>query len=111
VEQPIAIATAIAFSNEAWLRMRAGVRSSQTISTIRRPHSADMRAWPMSAAGIDDAPGRQKPIVSASAVIVLAVRIVLQVPWLRAMPPSTPIHSVFDSLPARRSSQYFQASD
>src|SRR5678815_6019018 len=77
VEQPIAIATAIAFSNDARLRIRAGVRSSQTISTMRRPHSADMRAWLTSAAGIDDAPGRLKPIVSAIAVIVLAVPIVM----------------------------------
>ncbi len=111
VEQPIAMATTIAFSNEARLRIRAGVRSSQTMSTMRRPHSADIRAWPMSAAGIDEAPGSDMPIASAIAVMVLAVPMVMQVPWLRAMPPSTPIHSVFVSLPARRSSQYFQASE
>ncbi|MNT14318.1 hypothetical protein D3C72_1493180 [compost metagenome] len=80
VEQPMAMATLMAFLNEAMLRMRFGVRSSQTMSTTRRPHSADMRMWPTSAAGIEDAPGSVMPMDSAMAVMVLAVPIVMQVP-------------------------------
>jgi hypothetical protein len=57
-----------------------GVSSSQTISTMRRPHSADMRMWLASGAGIDDAPGMVSPIESAIAVIVDAVPMVMQCP-------------------------------
>ncbi len=95
VEQPMAMATTMAFRYAARVWMRAGVRSSQTISTMRRPDSEAMRIWLASAAGIDDAPGRLMPSVSAMAVMVLAVPIVMQVPWLRAMPPSMPIHSAW----------------
>jgi len=35
---------------------------------------------------------------------------VMQWPWLRAMPPSMAVHSASEMLPARRSSQNFQAS-
>ncbi|MNU95703.1 hypothetical protein D3C71_857250 [compost metagenome] len=80
VEQPMAMATLMAFLNDARVRMRWGVRSSQTISTTRRPHSADMRMWLTSAAGIDEAPGRVMPMASAIAVMVLAVPMVMQVP-------------------------------
>ena len=76
----MAMATLMAFLNEASVRMRCGVRSSQTMSTTRRPHSADMRMWPTSAAGMDEAPGRVMPMASAMAVMVLAVPIVMQVP-------------------------------
>ncbi|MNS64284.1 hypothetical protein D3C72_974050 [compost metagenome] len=107
----MAMATTMAFRYAARVWMRAGVRSSQTISTMRRPDSEAMRIWLASAAGMDDAPGRLMPSVSAMAVMVLAVPIVMQVPWLRAMPPSMPIHSAWLRLPARRSSQYFQASE
>ncbi|KAG1386452.1 hypothetical protein G6F58_013835 [Rhizopus delemar] len=74
------MATLMAFLNDARLRMRLGVRSSHTMSTTRRPHSADMRMWLTSAAGIDEAPGRVMPMASAMAVMVLAVPIVMQVP-------------------------------
>ena len=80
VEQPIAIATVIAFSNASRLWIFLGVRSSQTISTMRRPHSELMRIWPASAAGIEDAPGKLMPIDSAIAVMVEAVPMVMQVP-------------------------------
>ena len=70
-----------------------------------------MRMWFESGAGIDDAPGSVMPMASAIAVMVLAVPMVMQVPWLRAMPPSISIHSFWLIKPARRSSQYFQASD
>ena len=41
-----------------------GVRSSHTMSTMRRPQAAPMRGWPESAAGIDDAPGSVRPSTS-----------------------------------------------
>ena len=80
VEQPIAIATVTAFSTAARVTMRSGVRSSHTISTMRRPQAALIRWWPASGAGIDEAPGSVRPIASAMAVIVLAVPIVMQCP-------------------------------
>ena len=90
VEQPIAIATVIAFRNASRLWIADGRRSSPTISTMRRPTCVAMRWWLASTAGIDDAPGKAMPSASAIAVIVLAVPIVMQVPWLRAMPPGSP---------------------
>ena len=80
VEQPIAIATVIAFSKAFRVWILFGVRSSHTISTMRRPHSEAMRMWPASAAGIEDAPGKVMPIDSAIAVMVEAVPMVMQVP-------------------------------
>ena len=70
-----------------------------------------MRWWPESTAGIEEAPGRVSPMASAIAVMVEAVPIVMQMPAERAMPPCTPSHSSSVMLPARRSSQYFQASE
>jgi hypothetical protein len=70
-----------------------------------------MRGWLLSGAGIEDAPGRLIPSASMIAVIVLAVPMVMQVPWLRAMPFSTPAQSSSVILPARSSSQYFQESE
>ncbi len=43
VEQPIAIATVMAFSNAFRVWILAGVKSSHTISTMRRPDSELMR--------------------------------------------------------------------
>ena len=80
VEQPVAIATVTAFVTETGVMIRSGVRSSHTISTIRRPQAALVRWWPESAAGIDEAPGSVSPIASAIAVIVEAVPIVMQCP-------------------------------
>ena len=70
-----------------------------------------MRWWPESTAGIDDAPGSVRPSASVIAIMVEAVPMVMQVPAERAMPPWTPSHSSSQMLPARRSSQYFQASE
>ncbi len=70
-----------------------------------------MRGWFASAAGIADAPGSARPIASVMPIIVAAVPIVMQVPWLRAMPASTSAHCASLKRPARRSSQYFQASE
>ena len=43
VEQPMAMATTMAFSKDARLSILAGVKSSQTMLTARRPHSAAIR--------------------------------------------------------------------
>ena len=111
VEPPIAICTIMAFSNASRVRICDGLRSSQTISTARRPECAAMRAWPASAAGIELAPGSVSPSESATAVMVEAVPIVMQWPGERAMPFSISVQSASVILPARRSSQYFQVSE
>jgi hypothetical protein len=80
VEHPIAMATAMAFPNASRVWMRCGVRSSHTISTMRRPDSEASRMCPASAAGIEEPPGRTMPTASAMAVMVLAVPMVMQVP-------------------------------
>ena len=84
VEQPVAMATTAALRNAGAVAIRSGVSASQTISTMRRPHAADMRLCPESAAGIEDAPGRLNPNASAMAVMVEAVPIFMQVPSDRA---------------------------
>ena len=106
----MAMATRIAFSKDARVMMSEGFKSSHTISTMRRPAEAHMRMWLTSSAGMEDVPGSVMPITSAMAVMVEAVPIVMQWPWLRAMPPSMADHSASEMLPARRSSQNFQAS-
>ena len=111
VEQPIAIATLIAFSKLARVRMSEGFRSSQTICTMRRPQAALIRSCSASGAGIEEAPGRQRPSASAMPVMVLAVPIVMQWPKLRAMPPMTSCQSSMPMPPERTSSQYFQTSE
>ena len=80
VEQPTAMATVMALRNASRVRIAFGVRSSQTISTMRRPDAALMRMWLASAAGIDEAPGSVMPSVSAIAIMVAAVPMVMQVP-------------------------------
>ena len=70
-----------------------------------------MRMVVGSGAGIEEAPGSVRPIASAIAVIVLAVPMVMQVPWLRAMPASIAGPLGLGDVPARRSSQNFQASE
>ena len=47
---------------------------------VRRPAAEQTRTWPESAAGVEEAPGRDMPIASAIAVMVLAVPMVMQVP-------------------------------
>ena len=82
----MAMCTAMAFWKAAGVRMSSGLRSSHTISTMRRPAWAHMRGWPASAAGSDEAPGSVSPSASAMAIMVAAVPMVMQVPNERAMP-------------------------
>src|SRR4051812_16088830 len=110
VEPPRARLAVIAFSKDSFVSISLGLRSSQIISTTRRPHSVAMRAWFASTAGIDDAPESVKPKLSAMAVMVEAVPIVMQWPGERAMPFSISDHSASPILPAHFSAQYFQAS-
>jgi hypothetical protein len=88
-----------------------GNRSSQTISTIRRPDSEAMRGWLESGAGIEDEPGSEKPMASITDIMVAAVPMVMQVPCERAIPCSISRQSASVMLPARFSSQYFQVSE
>jgi hypothetical protein len=44
-------------------------------------------------------------------IMVAAVPMVMQVPWLRAMPASISCQAWSDRRPARRSSQYLKASE
>ena len=85
VEPPSASTATIALSMLAAVTMSRGFRSSQTMSTMRRPESLAIRAWRESAAGIDAAPGSVKPSASVAEVIVDAVPIVMQWPGERAM--------------------------
>ena len=110
VEQPVAIAIMLALRVETGLMILSGVRSSQTISTARRPQAAAMRLCSASGAGIEEAPGSVRPKPSAIDIMVEAVPIVMQVPYDRAIPPCTPSHCSLPMLPARLSSQYFQTS-
>ena len=74
------MATTMALRKAASVWIRSGVRSSHTMSTMRRPAAAHMRIWLESAAGIEEAPGKLMPSASASAVIVAAVPMVMQTP-------------------------------
>src|ERR1700752_5249740 len=80
VDPPIAMWTLMALSNALGVRILSGVRSSHTISTMRRPTVAHRRGWLASAAGIDDAPGSARPSDSVIAIMVAAVPITMQVP-------------------------------
>ena len=68
----------IALSNEAAVRKSRGLRSSQTMSTIRRPVSVAILACLESAAGIEAAPGSVNPSASLAEVMVDAVPMVMQ---------------------------------
>ena len=111
VEPPIASTVVIALSTAAAVTKSRGLRSSHTMSTMRRPVSAAIRPCRESAAGIDAAPGSVKPSASAAEVIVDAVPIVMQWPGERAMPSSIACHCASVRLPARFSAQYFHTSE
>ncbi len=111
VEPPSASTVVIALSTLAAVRMSRGLRSSHTMSTMRRPVSAAMRPCRESAAGIDAAPGNVKPSASAADVMVDAVPMVMQCPGERAMPSSISSHCLSVMLPARFSAQYFHTSE
>ena len=111
VDPPSARIVVIALSMAPAVTKSRGFKSSQTISTMRRPVSAAIRACRESAAGIDTAPGSVKPIASAADVIVDAVPIVMQCPGDRAIPSSMPCHCSSPRLPARFSAQNFHTSE
>ncbi len=111
VEPPKPIAAVTALSMLPWVSIAAGVRSSHTIPTMRRPHSVAMRGWLASAAGIAEAPGRVKPSASTASIIVAAVPAVMQVPKERAMPASIAFHCASVMFPARSSAWYFHTSE
>ena len=111
VDPPSASTAVTALSNEAAVSRSEGLRSSQTMSTMRLPVSMAICAWRESGAGIEAAPGRVRPSTSVALVMVLAVPMVMQWPGERAMPPSTSSQSCSVMLPARSSAQYFQVSE
>ena len=111
VEPPKASTVVIAFSNEELRKISRGLRSSHTISTIRRPERLAILMWLESTAGIALAPARVKPRTSATLVMVDAVPMVMQVPADRAIPSSISFHACRSILPARRSAQYLATSD
>jgi hypothetical protein len=110
VDPPRAMATMTAFSNASVVSRSRGLRSSHTMSTMRRPAAVAMRGWEESAAGIEEAPGSIRPSASATAAMVEAVPMVMQVPKERAMPSSISLQAQSSRFPARFSAQYFQTS-
>ena len=80
VAASVAMATVVAFCVACRVMILSGVRSSQTISTARRPQAVAMRLCPASGAGIEDAPGNVRPKPSAIDIMVEAVPMVMQVP-------------------------------
>ena len=78
VDPPSARTVVTAFWNEAGVSRSEGLRSCQTISTIRRPVAVAMTACRESTAGMEAAPGSVRPRASAALVIVDAVPIVMQ---------------------------------
>ena len=99
VEPPSAIRRQSRCRTKRHLKKR-GFRLSQTFSTICRPAWAAIRQCEASLAGMDEAPGNVRPRVSAMAVIVEAVPIVMQWPCDRAIPSSTSSHASSESLRA-----------
>ncbi len=100
----------MALSTDAAVSKSDGFKSSQTMSTMRRPAAVASCALRESAAGTDDAPGSTNPRASTALVMVDAVPIVMQVPNDRAMPFSISPNSLSVMFPARSSAQYFHAS-
>src|SRR5690554_2991168 len=84
VEPPTAALVTMAFSNASLVRILDKVKSSFTISTIRRPDNCCMTFLRESAAGIDEKPGKVSPKASHMVPMVEAVPIVLQCPILLA---------------------------
>jgi hypothetical protein len=108
VEPDSAMSAITALRKLARVTTSLGRRSSQTISTMRRPQLEAICEWRASTAGIELAPGRVRPSTSARLVMVEAVPMVLQVPGEREV-PSPKARQVFSSiLPARKSASAFQ---
>ena len=106
----MAMSVRIAFSNASRVRMRDGVRSSRTISTMRRPLFSANWYRLESTAGIAAPPESIIPSDSAIEAIVEAVPMTVQCPALRAMQPSTSAHCSSPIRPARRASKSFRPS-
>ena len=85
--------------------MRAGVRSSQIMPTMRSPQLVAMRVCAESIAGMLLAPGSERPSASTMAVMVEAVPMVLQVPGARVIRASSDVISAVSMCPALYSSQ------
>ncbi len=103
VEPPSARQAFAALRNEASQRMSPGLMSSHTIWTMRRPAAAAIWCPRESMAGTDELPASDMPSTSASAVIVDAVPMTLQVPGELHNFCSTVCQSSSDSLPASSS--------
>ena len=110
VEPLMAINAVNAFRNDSRLSNRDGFRSVHTISTIRRPNWAAIRACAECTAGNVAPPDGIRPRASTTAAIVEAVPMVMHVPGERAIPSSISHQASHPSLPAHRSAQYFHTS-
>src|SRR3569832_2955096 len=85
VEPPIAMCTLIALSKAAGVRIFDGVKSSHTMSTIRRPETVAMREWFESGAGIEEKPGSVRPRVLVFVFFVVVVPFSLLVSFVRVL--------------------------
>ena len=99
----MAISTRMAFSIERSSSIADGLRSSQTISTMRSPVRWAISWRRESGAGIEAQPVSVSPIASARLVIVEAVPMVMQWPAERDMHDSMSQNSCIVMRPARRS--------
>ncbi len=97
--------TRIAFSNAARVRIFESLRSSFTISTMRRPAMRAITLRRASTAGKAALPGRPTPSASTIEAIVDAVPITMQWPCERCMQLSASWNSSCVILPARKSSE------
>jgi hypothetical protein len=88
VLQPMAMAQAMPLAKFCAAACAPASGRPTPCRTMRRPHSALMRTWLASAAGMLTGAGQGEAHASAMPIIVAAVPMVMQVPWLRAMPPS-----------------------
>ena len=101
VDPPIASSTLSAFSTDAVVTMRSGVRPSAASATARAPVASPARNRSAWTAGIAAVPGSVMPSVSAMQAMVLAVPITAQVPAVVASPFSTSAISSPEIDPAR----------
>ncbi len=93
----------MAFSKLVLVSTFEMVKSSLTMSTMRRPERWARRSRRESAAGIAPLLGRAMPSASDMQAMVEAVPMVLQVPQLRVMQLSRSVKSSIPMTPARTS--------
>ena len=110
VEPPMAMPVRMALSKASRVRIFEGLRSSRTISMMRRPDISASAIRRESAAGIAALPGSVMPSVSAIEAMVEAVPITMQCPAERERHASISQNSSSLSRPARRSAQKRQLS-